>query len=78
MTSNSSSNKKTEQIRINELLARRIRVIAAAHGRSLPDWLEEKLGPIVAEELPAAMKAIGLPDEEEEESPKKKKGEAKQ
>lgn len=59
-----------ESIRLPVDLARKARVIASARGMSLPEYLIEKLGPIVEEELPGVMKLLGL--EGEWGTPKKK------
>lgn len=50
----------TESIRLSTEVTRRARIIAAARGVSLPAWLEEKVGEIVAKELPAVLRDLGM------------------
>jgi LDH2 family malate/lactate/ureidoglycolate dehydrogenase len=60
-----------ESIRIPADLARKARVIASARGISLPEYLIEKLTPIVEEELPGVLRLLGL-GSDEEKPPRKK------
>lgn len=59
----------SESVRLPADLARKARVIASARGISLPEYLIEKLGPIVERELPEVMRMLGL--DQAEDRPKK-------
>lgn len=56
----------TETFRITKNLARKIRVISAARGVSIPDWLEETFGPLVEREFSKVAKGLA----KEADSPK--------
>jgi predicted HicB family RNase H-like nuclease len=50
---------KRVQVNIDGDLARKARLIAAAMGLSLPDYVNNKLRPIIDEELPAILEQMG-------------------
>lgn len=54
----------TETIRVHSDLARKARIIAAAKGISLPDYIAEVLRPIVDADLAQTIKQLGLGEEE--------------
>lgn len=60
----------TETIRIHSDLARKARIIAAAKGISVPDYIAEVLRPIIETELAEALKEFGI--DGEGDKPKKK------
>lgn len=60
-----------DSIRLPADLTRLARVIASARGLSLPEYLVEKLTPIVEAELPEILKQLGY-EAGGEDKPKKK------
>jgi hypothetical protein len=49
-----------EQVRMPKSLTRRARVIASALDISLPEYIEARLVPIIAGELPGILKELGM------------------
>lgn len=58
--------RKTESIRLDAELARRARIIAAAIGVSMPEYLEQKLKPIIDRDFQRTLKQLNQEDGPEE------------
>jgi len=54
---------KRYQVLLDPDIARKVAVIAGALDLSIPDWVNNRLRPIVERELPSVLKELGLANE---------------
>lgn len=62
--SSSTGEKQGEQVRLDPAMLRRARVIAAALGMSVNEWIYQRLNPIIEKELPTIWRELGLEKED--------------
>lgn len=54
---------RRRQVELDLDLSRKVAVVAAALDMTVPDWVNNRLRPIVERELPAALRELGLANE---------------